>query len=191
MSTQLDTAVALLELQAELLFKQTLNLRERSFWITGEINDKTLKHVEACLGLLESENSKAITIRINSGGGECYPAAAIISRLRSSNCTIKTEGHGHVMSAACAILACGRKRSIAETCSFMFHESGYGVDGRHSEVKAWVEQFEREQLIMAKQMARFSSQPAEFWVEAGKHTDKFFSPSELIEMGVVDKVLKE
>jgi len=184
----IDSVVAIKELQAELALKYNLDYQQRSFWINGEINDKMLKHVEGCLSLLEADSHKAITIRINSSGGEAYAALAIVSRIRASKCSVRTEGHGHIMSAATLILACGYKRTISKLASFMYHEASYWVGGRHSEAKAWVEQFEREEKNWAEAMASFTSKDSDYWLELGRHTDKFFTPTELVELGVVDKV---
>lgn len=184
----IETLVALKELQAELALKHGLDFNQRSFWITGEISEKTLKHVEGCMSLLENDGSRTITVRINSGGGYCYDALAIISRLRASKCRIKTEGHGHIMSAATLLLACGHKRSISKWASFMYHEASYAVGGRHTEAQAWVAQYANEERVWAEAMASFTKMDADYWRELGKHTDKFFTPTELIELGVVDKV---
>jgi ATP-dependent protease ClpP protease subunit len=184
----LDQVVAIRELQAELAFKHGVDTQQRSFWITGEINDKMLKHVEGCLAILENDSSKAITIRINSGGGECYAALAIVSRMQSSKCKIKTEGHGHIMSAATLILAAGYKRSISKWASFMWHEPTYGVYDRQSNAEAWVEQYKKELQNWCELMASLSNHDSDFWMEKGKHTDKFFSPEQLLELNIVDKV---
>lgn len=189
MAEALDSVVAAKELLIETAFKYNIDFKQRSFWINGTINEKMLRHVEACLSVLESDSNKTITVRINSPGGYCYEALAIVSRLRASKCRIKTEGHGHIMSAATLILACGHKRSISSLASFMYHEASGGIGGRVSEIQAWAAQYQREQELWSKTMAQFTNKDASFWQEAGKHTDKFYDCDELIEMGVVDKIL--
>lgn len=188
MAEQLDSVVAAKELLIESAFKYNIDFKQRSFWINGEINGKMLKHVEACLAILEADSNKTVTVRINSPGGYCYDALAIISRIRSSKCRIKTEGHGHIMSAATLILACGHKRSISKYASFMYHEASYAVGGRHTEAKAWVTQYEHEEQVWSEAMASFTKKPADYWLELGKHTDKFLTPDQLVETGVVDKI---
>lgn len=187
-ASAVDTAVALMELQAELALKHGLNVPKRSFWINGTIDMKMLKHVDACLGLLEHQNSKHITIKLSSLGGECYSALAIVSVLKKSKCKVHIEAHGAIMSAATLILAAGDKRSISRYASFMLHESSYTVGGRHSEVQAWVEQFEKEEDVWAAWMSKLSGTDQDYWKNLGKHVDKFLTPEQLKELGVVDSI---
>lgn len=186
--TAIDQAVALLELQTELAFKHGLDLAQRTFWVNGEINEKMLKHVDACLNILENQSGKSVTMKISSMGGSSYDAVAIVSRMQSSKCKVHTEAHGCVMSAATLILAAGKKRSMSQYATFMFHESSYTVSGRHSENKAWVAQFDAEEQVWAEQMSKLSQKDQEYWAELGKHTDKFLTPSELLESGVIDRI---
>lgn len=187
-AASLDTVVSMMELRAELALKHGLDFQQRSFWILGEITDKMLKHVDACMGLLEQDNSKSITVRINSTGGEVYAGMAIISRLRNSKCKVKTEGHGACMSMAAVILAAGHKRSFSRLASFMWHEPQGAVVGRDSEIDAWVEQGKLEYKRTCEFLASVSNKDAEFWSEQGRHTDKFYTAETLVELGIVDKI---
>ena len=186
--SSIDTAVILLELQAELALKYGLDLKQRSFWINGTIDSKMLKHVDACLSLLEGQSRSAITLKLSSLGGECYSALAIVSRISKSKCKVNIEAHGSVMSAATLVLASGKSRAISQYATFMHHEASYSVGGRHSEVQAWVEQFEKEEKVWSSWMAKLTGTPADYWLGLGKHTDKFLTPEQLKQLGVVDKI---
>lgn len=181
-------AIDLLALQADMCLKHGIDFYSRTIQLIGPITDKTFKQVDAALSILERQSGAAITIRISSLGGECYAALAIVSRMRSSKCKVHTEAHGSIMSAATLILAAGRKRSMSSFATFMFHEAAYNVGGRHSEVQAWVEQFEREEQTWSKIMEKLTGTEASYWATLGKHTDKFFTPEALLEKGVIDKV---
>jgi ATP-dependent protease ClpP protease subunit len=182
-----DLAVQLFEVQLEAMLDRGIDLVGRSVQLIGEIDEDTFKFIDGALTMLENQNRKSITIKIVSGGGDIYSALAIISRMRASQCKIITEGHGYVMSAATAILAAGNKRRLSSLATFMWHEASYEVGGKHAEVKAWIEQFDKEEERWAELMAQFSNETALFWADSAKHTDKFFTPKELIELGVIDE----
>lgn len=177
-----------LALHLEYLFERGVNFRNRVITITGEISDDTFSLIDSAMTELEAQSRKAVTVRINSGGGSVYDALAIVGRLKDSPCMVITEGYGCVMSAATVILASGDKRRISQYSWFMHHESVYEAEGRHSQMKALVKQSEREEEQWSQTMASFTKKTASFWSKTGAHLDAYFSPNELLEFGVVDEV---
>lgn len=169
-------------------FEWGVDFRNRIINITGEIDETQFEVVDAALTAMESESKQKVTIKINSPGGETYQAMAIIGRMKESKCHIVTKGYGHIMSAAALILAAGDKRMMSEIAVFMWHESSYGLEGRHSEMKANVAQAEREEELWAEQMAECSERSIEYWKKHGVHTDAYFKASELLEMSVIDEL---
>lgn len=183
-----DTTIQLLDLQMSMLMEHGIDIPSRTIQLFSEIDEKAFKFIDAALTLLENHSKKQVTIKINSPGGSVYDALAIIGRMKASPCKITTEGYGSVMSAATVILAAGEKRRMSRYSMFMWHEHSYDTGGRHSEVKAWVRQFDKEEEQWSQIMAEFSKKDAEFWKSLGKYTDKFFSAQELLEAGVIDEV---
>lgn len=184
---KVDLAVQLLQLQLDAMLENGIDLAGRSVQLYCEIDDAAFRFVDGALNILENQSRKGITIKINSMGGSVYDALAIIGRMKASPCKITTEGYGSVMSAATIILAAGNKRRMSEYALFMWHEHSYDAGGKHSEVKAWVAQFDKEEDQWATIMAKFTARPAEFWKSTGKHTDKFFNAQQLLELGVIDE----
>lgn len=183
-----DLAVQLFELQIDSMLNRGIDLVGRSIQLIEDINADTVRYIDGALTLLENQNRQGITIKISSMGGSTYDALAVISRMRASKCKITTEAHGYVMSAATMILAAGHKRRISELATFMWHEASYEVGGKHSDMKVWIEQAEAEEKRWATFMARFTAKSREWWLEQAKHTDKYFMPDQLIELGVVDEI---
>lgn len=172
-------------------FEYGIDFENRIIQITGEITHPWFDTVDMALTKMESHSGKAITIKINSGGGDTYEAMAIVGRLLQSKCAIHTIGYGHIMSAATLILASGKKgkRQLSRLSEFMWHESWYGTDAhRHSEHKHNVAQVDKEERKWAKTMAEFTNRPEKFWLKEGVGLDAHFSPEELLEMGVVDEL---
>ncbi len=187
--TGVDNKLTQAALILEYAFEYNVNFKERTISISREIDEKEFDRIDNALTEMESQNRKAITIRINSPGGQVYQALAIIGRMKRSQCQIITEGYGHVMSAATMILAAGDKRKISKYAFFMHHEASYGVDGRHSEIKDMVKQTEKEEEQWCEWMAEFTKKPKAFWMKSGVRVDAYFSANELMELGVADEVI--
>lgn len=185
-----DTALTLRALQLEYYLSYGINLRDRILTLSGPIDTPMFDLVDVAMSEFEADSRKGITVRIHSEGGSVYEALAIIGRLRSSKITkLTTEGYGQIMSAATMILACGDERRISKFAYFMHHEAAYGVEyGRVSEHEDLLEQVKKEENDWAKWMAGFSNKTTKFWKETGCRKDAYFSPTELIKLGVVDEI---
>ena len=189
MSTEkVQTAAEIFSLQAELLFKHNLNISERCFYAIGEVNMKLLKHIDACLSILEHQNRRTITLKLSSEGGEVDAALAIVARLRQSPCNIIVEGHGYIASAATLILAAGHKRRFSRIGYYMFHEGSYALEGRHSALEAALEHFTRLETVWCELMAERSSMSAAEWASLGRFKDAYMMPAELLEQGIVEEL---
>jgi ATP-dependent protease ClpP protease subunit len=184
----LDHKLSATALNMGIAFEYGVNFKERTISLVGEIEASMFTLVDIALTEMEAQSKATITVRINSPGGSTYDAMAIIGRLKSSKCYIVTEGYGHVMSAATLILACGDRRRISKYAWFMHHEAAYEAGGRHSEIKNVWTQVEREEKFWAECLAQFTKRDAKFWEKTGISLDKFYSPQDLVEMGVADEV---
>lgn len=184
-----DAKTSQLELHLGALFDHGVNFRDRVITISSEIDSDLFKLVDGALSEMEAHSRKAVTIRINSEGGSVYDALAIVGRLKASKCKIVTEGYGCIMSAASLILACGKERKVSDLAWFMVHESSYEVQGKHSEVRDYVKQAEREENQWAECMASYSQRDSKFWRDVQAKKDAYFSAEELKELGVVDELI--
>jgi ATP-dependent protease ClpP protease subunit len=186
--TSIENKLSLASLQLHYAFDYGIDFQNRIIKITGPIEPPQFDLFDAAITQMESSSRKTITVKINSYGGETYEALAILGRMRQSNCKIVTEAFGKVMSAATIILAGGDRRRFSKYATFMHHESSYGIEDSHSRIKSIVEQMEREELLWAETMAKFSKKPAKFWLEIGVHLDEFFNAEQLLKTGLIDEI---
>lgn len=185
-----STEVEQLELHLKYSFEEHVNFKTRTIRLNRYIDEEALDLIDAALTELESHNRQPITIRITSEGGDAEIGLGIVGRMKRSKCRIITEGYGRVQSAATLIFAAGNKRLISKYCIFMWHEALYDVsEGRHAEVKAKIAEIEREEHLWAEWMAEFSKKPKKFYYEEAKHTDKYWSPEQLVEFGIADEII--
>jgi ATP-dependent protease ClpP protease subunit len=176
-------------LNLEYSFNWGVDFENRVIRLIDDIHMGMFDFVDSAMTELESQSRKAVTVRISSFGGGVYDALAIIGRLRKSPCKIITEGYGPIMSAATAILASGDERRLSRFSWFMHHEASYGIDGKHSEVKNYVMQQEKEEQKWAEMMEEFTGIPSEFWLKEGVGTDAYFDAEKCLELKIVDKLL--
>lgn len=187
--TSIDNRLNALSLHLGYLFDRGVNFKDRIITWSAEIEHPMFTVIDAAITEMERDSRKTITLRLNSPGGDTYEALAVVGRLRRTKCKIVTEGFGHIMSAATLILACGDERRFSKYGVFMHHESTYGIEGKHSEVKDLAEQMEREELQWAKNMEVFSKKSAKFWLKEGTRKDAYFTAEQLLEFGVIDEII--
>ena len=180
-----------------------LNFRDRVITLSPDSGDHEDEHqheikpdsfvfVDTGLTEMERRGRGTVTLKIQSWGGCVKTATAIASRLMESKCKIITKGYGTIESAATLLLAAGNERHISRFCTFMHHEASYTVSGRHSSIKAQVRQADNEEHMWAIWMAGLAKNEeydAEFFRNAGVHVDSWWSPEQLLHMGLVDKIV--
>lgn len=165
-----------------------VDIKNRIIRLSEDIDSETFNLIDAGLTELESTSKETITLRISSYGGGVYEALAVIGRMEKSKCRIVTEGYGPIMSAATAILASGKKRLMSRRAWFMHHESSYGVEGRHNEIKQFVKQQDREEQDWAKLMFELTGTPVNMWLTLGKNTDQYFTAEQCLKLNVIDEI---
>lgn len=168
------------------LLEKGYSLKNRVCTLVSTIKPKMFLHFDKALTEMERLSNEPVTIRINCHGGSTYDALAIVGRMQASPLDIITEGYGYVASAATLILAAGDQRTMSSIGWFMHHEDSMGVQGKLSEIKSSLKQAMREEQAWADAMASLTKKPSAFWLKTGVGTDVFFTPEELLEMGVVD-----
>lgn len=105
----------------------SINQREGTLSLTGEINHPTAIELESQLKLLANYyQHSSITLKINSGGGQISALQYIIDALdqmRSQGVQIKTEASFNAMSAAAVLVAVGDvgERVVKRQTHLLFH----------------------------------------------------------------------
>jgi ATP-dependent protease ClpP protease subunit len=156
---------------------------KRTLSIIGEISDESLKEFYTDIALLESENSKPITVELCSAGGDTYAGLAYYGRLMTSPCEIVVKAYGAIMSAATVVLAAGDIRKMHWSAWFMVHE-----DIQETPSTAAAKHYLRLEKQWADILAMHSNQSTEFWLEAASKTT-YLSAKECFQLGLVSELL--
>lgn len=183
-----DNKLTFAQMNTNWAFEYGVNFTERTITWSQDIAFPMFDIIDAALTIMEASSKQGVTLKLHSPGGDTYEAIAVIGRLRKSKCHIIIEGYGHIMSAATLILASGNKRKLDNLAQFMWHSASYGVEGKHSEIKAVVAQVEKEEKLWAKAMAEFTGKTEKFWLEKGIYIDYYLDAATLLKYGVIDEV---
>jgi ATP-dependent Clp protease, protease subunit len=165
---------------------------ERIIFLGVQIDDASANDVMAQLLTLEAiDPDRDILIYINSPGGSMTSMMAIYDTMQFIQPEIQTFCIGQAASAAAVLLAAGAagKRAALPNARIMLHqpamESGYG---QSSDLEIQAREILRMRGAMEDVIARHTGKDTA-QVRKDIERDRFFSPVEAKEYGLVDDVL--
>lgn len=168
-------------------------LKERIVFITGGINDGVSSLICAQLLFLESENPKKdIALYINSPGGIVTSGLAIYDTMRYIRPDISTVCIGQAASMGSLLLCAGAKgkRYVLPNSRIMIHQPSGGAQGQATDIEIQA----REILSLRERLNQIyvdhTGQPLNV-IEEAVERDKYMSPQESVEFGLVDEVVAE
>ena len=167
-------------------------LKERIIFLVGPIDDNVASLVCAQLLFLESENpGKDISFYINSPGGVVSSGLSVYDTMQYIRCDVSTVCLGQAASMGSLLLNSGAddKRFSLPNGRIMMHQPSGGFQGQAPDIEIHA----REILNMRKRLneiyAKHSGQELET-IEAAVERDKFMSPVEAKEFGLIDDVVE-
>jgi len=166
-------------------------LRERIVFLGTEVNDQSANLITAQLLFLEAEDpDKDISLYINSPGGSAYAGMAIYDTMQFVKPPVATTCVGMAMSAGAMILAGGApgKRFVLPNAKVMIHQGSGGFRGTPADIQIAAREILDMTRRMAEIIARHSGQDVE-QVMQDIDRDRFMSPEEAIEYGLVDRIV--
>jgi ATP-dependent Clp protease protease subunit len=168
-------------------------LRERVIFLVGVVNDQTANLVVAQLLFLESENpDKDISLYINSPGGSVSAGLSIFDTMQFIKPDVSTLCMGMAASMGSFLLMAGAKgkRNALPNSRIMMHQPSGGAQGQATDIEIQA----REILKTREQLNRIYAERTGQSVEriaADMERDRWMSPSEALDYGLIDKVLEK
>ncbi len=166
-------------------------LKERIVFLSGPVNDDVASLVCAQLLFLESENpDKDIALYINSPGGVVTAGLSILDTMNYIRCDVATLCMGQAASAGALLLAVGAKgkRFALPNSRIMVHQPHGGAQGQATDIE-----------IQAREILKLRNQINEIFaektgqalnvIEDALERDRFMSPEEAKEFGLIDEVV--
>ncbi len=166
-------------------------LKERIIFLVGPVNDAVASLICAQLLFLESENpNKDIAFYINSPGGVVSSGLAIYDTMQYIRSDVATVCMGQAASMGSLLLTAGAKgkRIALPNARIMIHQPSGGAQGQATDIEIQA----REILYLRSRLneiyVRHTGQPLEV-ITAAVERDKFMSPIEAKEFGLIDDVM--
>ena len=166
-------------------------LNDRIIFLSDEVNDATASLVVAQLLYLEAQdNTKDISLYINSPGGSVSAGFAIFDTMNFIKCDVSTICVGMAASMGAFILAAGAKgkRYALPNSEIMIHQPLGGMQGQASDMKIHADHIiktrERLNTVLSERTGKSIEE-----ITRDTERDNFLSAAEAAEYGLIDKVI--
>jgi ATP-dependent Clp protease protease subunit len=172
------------------IFSRLLN--ERIIFLGQQIDDQIGNLVVAqLLHLASDDEDKDISIYINSPGGSVTAGLAILDTMNFVRPDVRTICCGIAMSAGSLLLAGGTKgkRFSLPNSRILTHQpSVSGFEGQATDIEIHARELLKTRKRLNGIYVGLTGQPIEV-IERDMERDRFFSPDEAREYGLIDQVL--
>jgi ATP-dependent Clp protease protease subunit len=166
-------------------------LKERIIFIAGPIHDGMASLVCAQLLFLESENpTKDISLYINSPGGIVTSGLAMYDTMQYVRPEISTVCIGQAASMGSFLLAAGAKgkRYALPNARIMVHQPSGGAQGQATDIEIQAREILNTRARLNQIYVKHTGQPLEA-IEKAVERDRFMSPEEAKDFGLIDQVM--
>ena len=168
-------------------------LKERIVFLVGPVNDNVSTLVTAQLLFLESENpKKEISFYINSPGGLVTSGLGIYDTMQYIKPPVSTLCIGQASSMGSFLLAAGEKgkRFSLPNSRIMVHQPSAGYQGQATDIEIHA----KEILALKDRLNKIYSKhtkKSENEIRKALERDKFMTPEEAREFGLIDEVVEK
>ena len=166
-------------------------LKDRIVFLVGTVNDNVASLITAQLLYLESENpKKEISFYINSHGGLVTSGLGIYDTMQYIKPPVSTLCIGQASSMGSFLLAAGEKgkRLSLPNSRIMVHQPSAGFQGQATDIEIHA----KEILDLKKRLNKIYSKhtnKSEDEIKKALERDKFMSPAEAKDFGLIDNVV--
>ena len=166
-------------------------LRERIVFVTGQVEDNMASVIVAQLLYLESENSRDISMYINSPGGVVTAGMAIHDTMQYIKPRVSTVCVGQAASMGSFLLAAGEPgmRVALPNSRIMVHQPSGGARGMASDIEIQAKEILRIRQRMNDLYVKYTGQSLTD-IERALDRDTFLEADEALKFGIVDKVFE-
>ena len=168
-------------------------LKDRIVFLVGTVNDTVASLITAQLLYLESENpKKEISFYINSHGGLVTSGLGIYDTMQYIKPPVSTLCIGQASSMGSFLLAAGEKgkRLSLPNSRIMVHQPSAGFQGQATDIEIHAKEILDLKKRLNKIYAKHTKKSED---EIGKalERDKFMSPAEAKDFGLIDTVVEK
>ncbi|WP_425404783.1 ATP-dependent Clp endopeptidase proteolytic subunit ClpP [Hwanghaeella sp.] len=168
-------------------------LKERIIFLTGGVEDHVASLICAQLLFLESENpTKDIAFYINSPGGVVTSGLSIYDTMQYIRPEVSTVCLGQAASMGSLLLTAGAKgkRFALPNARIMIHQPSGGAQGQATDIEIHAREILRTRERLNQIYVDHTGQKLKT-IETAMERDKFMSPEEAKEFGLIDEVVNK
>ena len=165
---------------------------DRIIFLGTPIDDNVANIIIAQLLFLDAEDpERDVYIYVNSPGGGVYAGLAIYDTIQHMRAPVSTFAVGIAASMAAVLVAAGEKgkRAALPNARIMIHQPSGGSQGTAADIEIAAKEilYTRQRLnqIMAKHTGQSLDRVAD-----DVDRDRFMSPEEALEYGLIDRILE-
>ncbi len=166
-------------------------LRDRIVVLGSDVDDEIANFIMAQLLYLEGQDAqKPIWLYINSPGGSVTSGMAIYDTMQFVQPEVGTICIGLGASMGQFLLCAGApgKRYALPHARIMMHQPLGGIRGQATDIAIQAEQMAHTKRMLQERIAHHTGQSVE-QVEADSDRDRWFTPSEAKDYGIIDHVI--
>jgi ATP-dependent Clp protease protease subunit len=167
-------------------------LMDRIVFLGSGIDDNVANIIVAQLLFLEAEDpERDIFMYINSPGGSVYAGMAIYDTMQHLRAPVSTFCVGMCASMGAILLAAGEKgkRSALPNSRIMIHQPSGGSQGTAADIEIQAKEILHIRENLNGILAKHTGQTIER-IADDVDRDRFLSPVDAVEYGLIDKVLE-
>jgi len=167
-------------------------LMDRIVFLGSGIDDNVANIIIAQLLFLDAEDpDRDIFLYINSPGGVVYSGLAIYDTMRHLRAPVSTFCVGMAASMAAVLVAAGQegKRAALPNSRIMIHQPSSGAQGTAADIEIAAKEILHIRERLNEILAFHTGQPLER-IADDVDRDRFMSPLEAKEYGIIDRVLE-
>jgi ATP-dependent Clp protease, protease subunit len=167
-------------------------LMDRIVFLGTGIDDNVANIIVAQLLFLDAEDpERDIFMYINSPGGSVYSGLAIYDTMQHLRAPVATFCVGMALSMGAVLLTAGAKgkRNSLPNSRIMLHQPSGGSQGTASDIEIAAKEILHIRERLNGIIAKHTGQSVER-ITDDVDRDRFMSPSEAVEYGLIDRVLE-
>lgn len=167
-------------------------LKTRSVMLSGEISKESAEQVIKSLLVLDSESAEAITLYIDSPGGDVDAGFAIYDIIRFINSPVTIVGVGLVASAAALVLlAVPPERRVAlPNSTYLIHQPLTSLKGVATDIKIHADLISKLRTRLDALIAEATGKSAEE-VASDTERDHFLTAEEAFAYNLVSRIVEK
>jgi ATP-dependent Clp protease protease subunit len=167
-------------------------LMDRIVFLGSPIDDNVANIIIAQLLFLDAEDpERDVYLYINSPGGNVYSGLAVYDTIQHLRAPVSTFCVGMAASMAALLVAAGKKgkRSALPNSRIMIHQPSSGAQGTAADIEIAAKEILHARERLNEIIAEHTGQSVERIAE-DVDRDRFMSPEEALEYGLIDRVLR-